>query len=186
MTRKGHFGDPKDTIDTKQLKNHVYLLRFGHTSALLLKKKWHEKAIFPVLGKLTHMYSCPQTSFLNVSEWAWEGCDALHLQWSLSQPQLSPLLSFFYGMPATHLVGSTSMKLETTASWVNFYLNLNNVDAPEVSNGLHVGNKHGMSCDCCSMSLLIERALWNEITYCVTYDHLSSCNGHLSGTGWFF
>ena len=33
------FGDPKDTIDTKQLKNHVYLLRFGHTSALLLKKK---------------------------------------------------------------------------------------------------------------------------------------------------
>ena len=33
------FGNPKDTIDTKQLKNHVYLLRFGHTSALLLKKK---------------------------------------------------------------------------------------------------------------------------------------------------
>ena len=33
------FGDPKDTIDTKQMKNHVYLLRFGHTSALLLKKK---------------------------------------------------------------------------------------------------------------------------------------------------
>ena len=33
------FGDAKDTIDTKQLRNHVYLLRFGHTSALLLKKK---------------------------------------------------------------------------------------------------------------------------------------------------
>ena len=33
------FGDAKDTIDTKQLKNHVYLLRFGHTKALLFKKK---------------------------------------------------------------------------------------------------------------------------------------------------
>ena len=32
------FGDAKDTIDTTQLKNHVYLLRFGHTKALLLKK----------------------------------------------------------------------------------------------------------------------------------------------------
>ena len=51
------FGDGKDTPDTKQLKNHVFLLRFDHTSNLLLKKKkWHEKAIFPVLQKLTHMY----------------------------------------------------------------------------------------------------------------------------------
>ena len=33
------FGDPKDTIDTKQLKNHVYLLWFGNTGALLFKKK---------------------------------------------------------------------------------------------------------------------------------------------------
>ena len=33
------FGDPKDTIDSKQLKNQIYLLRFGHTRALLLKKK---------------------------------------------------------------------------------------------------------------------------------------------------
>ena len=49
------FGDPKDTIDSKQLKNQIYLLRFGHTRALLLKKKGHEMAISPVLGKLTHM-----------------------------------------------------------------------------------------------------------------------------------
>ena len=33
------FGDPKDTIDSKQLKNQIYLLRFGHTSALIFKKK---------------------------------------------------------------------------------------------------------------------------------------------------
>ena len=38
-----------------QLKNLIYLLRFGHTRALLFKKKGHEMAIFPVLGKLTHM-----------------------------------------------------------------------------------------------------------------------------------
>ena len=50
------FGDAKDTIDSKQLKNQIYLLRFGHTRALLLKKKGHEMAISPVLGKLTHMY----------------------------------------------------------------------------------------------------------------------------------
>ena len=49
------FGDAKDTIDSKQLKNQIYLLRFGHTRALLLKKKGHEMAISPVLGKLTHM-----------------------------------------------------------------------------------------------------------------------------------
>ena len=49
------FGDPKDTIDSKQLKNQIYLLRFGHTRALLFKKKGHEMAISPVLGKLTHM-----------------------------------------------------------------------------------------------------------------------------------
>ena len=49
------FGDVKDTIDSKQLKNQIYLLRFGHTRALLFKKKGHEMAISPVLGKLTHM-----------------------------------------------------------------------------------------------------------------------------------
>ena len=32
------FGDAKDTIDSKQLKNLIYLLRFGHTRALLFKK----------------------------------------------------------------------------------------------------------------------------------------------------
>ena len=52
------FGDPKDTIDSKQLKNQIYLLRFGHTRALLFKKKGHEMAISPVLGKLTHMCMC--------------------------------------------------------------------------------------------------------------------------------
>ena len=45
------FGDPKDTIDTKQLKNHVYLLWFGHTSALLLKKKMIRKGHFPRPGE---------------------------------------------------------------------------------------------------------------------------------------
>ena len=45
------FGDAKDTIDTKQLKNHVYLLRFGHTSALLLKKKVTRKGHFPRLAE---------------------------------------------------------------------------------------------------------------------------------------
>ena len=63
------FGDPKDTIDSKQLKNQIYLLRFGHTRALLLKKKGHEMAIFPVLGKLTHMCtwleSCNRKTSLN-------------------------------------------------------------------------------------------------------------------------
>ena len=49
------FGDVKDTIDSKQLKIQIYLLRFGHTRALLLKKKGHEMAISPVLGKLTHI-----------------------------------------------------------------------------------------------------------------------------------
>ena len=49
------FADAKDTIDSKQLKNQIYLLRFGHTRALLFKKKGHEMTISPVLGKLTHM-----------------------------------------------------------------------------------------------------------------------------------
>ena len=47
-------GSP-DPLGQDQLKNHVYLLRFGHTKALLFKKKWHETAIFPALQKLTHM-----------------------------------------------------------------------------------------------------------------------------------
>ena len=33
------FGDPKDTIGQNQLNNKIYLIRFGHTSALLFKKK---------------------------------------------------------------------------------------------------------------------------------------------------
>ena len=33
------FGDAKDTIGQNQLNNKIYLIRFGHTSALLLKKK---------------------------------------------------------------------------------------------------------------------------------------------------
>ena len=50
------FGDAKDTIDSKQLKNKIYLLRFGHTRALLFNKKMTFHDISPVLGKLTHMY----------------------------------------------------------------------------------------------------------------------------------
>ena len=41
------FGDAKDTIDSKQLKNQIYLLRFGHTRALLLKKKRTRNGHFP-------------------------------------------------------------------------------------------------------------------------------------------
>ena len=33
------FGDAKDTIGQNQLNNKIYLIRFGHTKALLLKKK---------------------------------------------------------------------------------------------------------------------------------------------------
>ena len=58
------FGDPKDTIDSKQLKNQIYLLRFGHTRALLLKKKGHEMAISPVLGKLTHIRLITSPTFV--------------------------------------------------------------------------------------------------------------------------
>ena len=47
------FGDVKDTIDSKQLKNQIYVLRFGHTRGLLFKKN----DISPVLGKLTHMHA---------------------------------------------------------------------------------------------------------------------------------
>ena len=41
------FGDPKDTIDSKQLKNQIYLLRFGHTRALLFFKKRTRNGHFP-------------------------------------------------------------------------------------------------------------------------------------------
>ena len=43
-------------IGQDQLKNQRYIIRFGHTKALLFKKKWHEMAIFPALQKLTHMW----------------------------------------------------------------------------------------------------------------------------------
>ena len=46
-----------DTIDQDQLKNQRYIIRFGHTKALLLKKKDHILAKIPVLGNLTHMWS---------------------------------------------------------------------------------------------------------------------------------
>ena len=49
------FNDAQDPIGQDQLKNQIYLLRFSHTRALLLKKKWRETAIFPALQKLTHM-----------------------------------------------------------------------------------------------------------------------------------
>ena len=46
-----------DTIDQDQLKNQRYIIRFGHTKALLLKKKDHILAKIPVLGNLTHIES---------------------------------------------------------------------------------------------------------------------------------
>ena len=52
-----------DTIDQNQLKNQIYLIRFGRTSALLFKKKGHEMTIFPVLGKLTHICTWEVESF---------------------------------------------------------------------------------------------------------------------------
>ena len=36
-------------------KNWGYLIRYGHTEALLLKKTGHKTAIFPALQKLTHI-----------------------------------------------------------------------------------------------------------------------------------
>ena len=57
------FNDAQDPIGQDQLKNQIYLLRFSHTRALLLKKKWRETAIFPALQKLTHMCVC----FINFS-----------------------------------------------------------------------------------------------------------------------
>ena len=45
----------QDTIDQNQLKNQIYLIRFGHTKALLFKKKCHILSKIPVLGNLTHM-----------------------------------------------------------------------------------------------------------------------------------
>ena len=46
-TSDNRFGDAKDTIDTKELKNHFYLLWFGHAIALLLKKKMTQNGYFP-------------------------------------------------------------------------------------------------------------------------------------------
>ena len=33
------FGDPKDTIGQNQFNNKIYLIRFGHTKALLLRRR---------------------------------------------------------------------------------------------------------------------------------------------------
>ena len=42
------------------MKNEKYLIRFGHTKALLFKKKDHILAKIPVLGNLTHIcHKCP-------------------------------------------------------------------------------------------------------------------------------
>ena len=38
------------------MKNQRYIIRFGHTKALLLKKKDQILAKIPVLGNLTHMF----------------------------------------------------------------------------------------------------------------------------------
>ena len=45
----------RDTIDQGQLKNQKYLIRFGHTKALLFSKKDQIWAKIPVLGKMTHI-----------------------------------------------------------------------------------------------------------------------------------
>ena len=42
-------------MSQEQLNNQIYLIRFSHTSALLLKKNRHKADIFPVLQNLTHM-----------------------------------------------------------------------------------------------------------------------------------
>ena len=49
------FWGAEDRNIQNQLQNKIYLIRFGHTEALLLRKKGHETAVFPVLQKLTHM-----------------------------------------------------------------------------------------------------------------------------------
>ena len=120
-------------------------------------------------------YPSPQTSFLNVSEWAWARCD--RFRWSLFQPQPSSLLSLFFGTMYLEI-----MNLETTASEVNFYLNLNNVDVPEVSNELHVGNKHCMNCECSPVSLSIKRPLWMlELLFVFVF----FWSGHVSSLLWW-
>ena len=50
--KKRSVGHPKD-----KLKKHGYLIRFGHTKALLKKKmeKGHKTGILTTLQKLTHM-----------------------------------------------------------------------------------------------------------------------------------
>ena len=52
LPKKGSVGHPKD-----KLKKHGYLIRFGHTKALLKKKmeKGHKTGILTTLQKLTHM-----------------------------------------------------------------------------------------------------------------------------------
>ena len=45
----------QDTIDQNQLKNQIYLLRFGHTNVLLFEKIRHKMDKIPALHKLTHM-----------------------------------------------------------------------------------------------------------------------------------
>ena len=49
------FQGAQDTIDQDQLNNQAYLIRLGHTKALLLKKISHIFTKIPVLGNLTHM-----------------------------------------------------------------------------------------------------------------------------------
>ena len=45
----------QDPLSQEQLNNQIYLIRFSHTKALLLKKNRHKTDIFPVLQNLTHM-----------------------------------------------------------------------------------------------------------------------------------
>ena len=54
-------------INNWQLKKRGYLIRFGHSGAPKIFKKCHILTIFPVLGKLTHMYIYP---LINEKNWS--------------------------------------------------------------------------------------------------------------------
>ena len=56
-------------ISHRKSKEVINIAWFGHTSFLLLKKKWHKTDIFPILQKLTHMAMWP---YLVEKEKTWD------------------------------------------------------------------------------------------------------------------
>ena len=68
MRGRSIFQQERDEKD--QLKNQIYLIRFGHTKALLFTKKCHILSKIPVLGNLTHM-SSSKNDFLYDSDRTW-------------------------------------------------------------------------------------------------------------------